>query len=200
MARTLVFASLLISACAPLPGQGEPPQLFTLTPKSTFPEDLPSVNWQLLVEVPVAGDSLNTDRIALHESPLTLDYYAKARWTERAPIMLQRLIVESFENTQRMVAVGRQAIDLRADFILKTELREFQAQIDDDGIPHVRVRIIAKLVKMPERRIVANHSVEKEMVAEGQNITAVIETFDDATGKVIKKLTVWAIRALFWQS
>ena len=114
--------------------------------------------------------------------------------------MLQRLIVESFENTQRMVAVGRQAIDLRADFILKTELREFQAQIDDEGIPHVRVRLIAKLVKMPERRIIANHSVEKEMVAEGQDFTAVIVAFDDATGKVMKKLTVWAVRALFWQS
>ena len=82
VARTVVVASLLAAACTPLPGQGEPPQLFTLTPKSTFPDDLPSVNWQLLVEVPVAGDSLNTDHIALQESPLTLDYYAKARWTE----------------------------------------------------------------------------------------------------------------------
>ena len=195
-----VALALSLVACAPLPGQGEPPQLFTLTPKSTFPDDLPAVNWQLLVEIPVAGESLNTDRIALQDSPLTLDYYTKARWTERAPVMLQRLIVESFENTKRIVSVGRQAIDLRADLVLKTELREFQAQIGSNNVPRVRVRVIAKLVKMPDRRNVATESVEKEIAAEGNNIEPVIHAFDEATGKVMKTITVWALRALFWQS
>ncbi|MFQ5958353.1 MAG: ABC-type transport auxiliary lipoprotein family protein, partial [Alphaproteobacteria bacterium] len=81
-----------------LPGQGEPPKLFTLSPKSTFPDGLPHADWQLVVEIPVTAESLNTSRIAVRRDPLSLQYYKGARWTERAPVMVQTLLVESFEN------------------------------------------------------------------------------------------------------
>ena len=58
------------------------------------------------------------------------------------------LLVESFENTGKIVAVGRQAIGLRSDFNLKSELREFQAEYFGGAkIPTVRVRINTKLIK-----------------------------------------------------
>ena len=62
-------------------------------------------------------------------------------------------MIESFENSKRIVAVGRESIGLRADFILKSELREFQAEYFDGGVPSVRVAINAKLVQMPRRSI-----------------------------------------------
>ena len=44
-----------IAGCAvQLPGSGEPAQLYVLTPKSTYPEDLIEVDWQLLIETPLA--------------------------------------------------------------------------------------------------------------------------------------------------
>ena len=43
-----------LGACEiPVPGQGPPPLLYRLSPKSTFDDDLPTVAWQLLVEAPV---------------------------------------------------------------------------------------------------------------------------------------------------
>jgi cholesterol transport system auxiliary component len=41
---------------------------------------------------------------------------------------VQTLLVESFENTKKIVSVARQGVDLGADNVLKTELREFQAE------------------------------------------------------------------------
>ena len=102
---------------------GPPPRLYVLTPKSTFADDLPHVESQLVVELPIASEGLNTHRIALRDSPLTLDFFANARWTEGAPQMVQTLLVESFENTGKIVSVARQGVDLRADYVLKTELR-----------------------------------------------------------------------------
>ena len=64
-----LFLSLLLSACVELPGSGDPSRLYVLTPKSTFPENLPTVNWQLLVEVPISAAGLNTARIAARHSP-----------------------------------------------------------------------------------------------------------------------------------
>ena len=58
--------------------QGAPAQLYTLTPKSSFAADLPTVAWQLVVEQPVAAAGLNTSRVALQRTPVSLDYFARA--------------------------------------------------------------------------------------------------------------------------
>ena len=46
-------------------------------------------------------------RIALHRASVELEYYARANWTDLAPAMIQTLVVESFENSGKIVAVGR---------------------------------------------------------------------------------------------
>ena len=43
--------------------------------------------------------------------------------------MVQTLLVESFENTGKIVAVARKATDIRADYVLKTDLREFPGRV-----------------------------------------------------------------------
>src|SRR4051812_24090334 len=146
----LTCLTLVLGACA-LPGAGEPPQLYTLTPKSTFETTLPKVDWQLVIERPVASSGLNSQRIALQRSPVTVDYFARANWTDSAPLLVQTLLIESFENTGKIAAVTRETSQLRADYILQTELREFQAEYDKSNAPpEVRVRLNGKLIRMPD--------------------------------------------------
>ena len=199
--RSLLAAGLALiplSACTGLlPGTGEPLKLYTLTPKTTYPEGLPAVEWQLVVETPVAPAGINTNRIALAHSPLTLDYYAGASWTDSAPAMVQTLLVESFENTGRILAVGRESVGLRPDFVLKLELREFQAEYrSPETPPLVHVRIIGKLVRMPVREIVATHMAEESVAASANTLDAVVTAFDAALGPVLKDLVIWALSAV----
>ncbi len=197
LARAFAVALVLAaSGCVEvLPGQGEPPKLFTLSPKSSFSDALPKVGWQLVVEIPVTVESLNTSRIAVRHDPLSLQYYKGARWTERAPVMVQTLLVESFENTGKIVAVARKASDLRADFILKSNLREFQAEYVEGAAPTARVRLNAKLVRMPERTIIASHTVERRASARGTSINHIVYAFDEALGKALKSIVEWALQA-----
>ncbi len=189
-------ALALVAGCTGVfPGRGAPPRLFTLTPKSTFANDLPEARWQLVIEEPVAAESLDTSRIAVQHTALSLQYYKQVRWIERAPLMIQTLLVESFENTGKIVAVGRLSTDLRADYVLKTDLREFQAEYQGDGNPIVRVRLIAKLVKLPERAIIASHAAEEIVRAKGPEVEDVVVAFDDALGKVLKSIVEWTLRA-----
>ncbi len=178
-----------------LPNLGGPaPNLYTLTPKNTFATGLPRARWQLVVEEPVASGGLNIDRIALRATPTELKYFAGARWTERAPRMVQTLLVESFENSGAIVAVGRKAIGLRSDYNLKTDLREFQAEyFGPDGIPTIRVRLNAKLVKLPQRAIVASKTFEATTLAKGKDIQQVIQAFDKALGKVLRQTVEWTL-------
>lgn len=195
----------LLAACVELPGSGDPSRLYVLTPKSTFPDNLPTVDWQLLVEVPVSAAGLNSARIAARHSPIELNFIGAANWTDSAPRMVQTLLVESFENSGKIVGVGREAIGLRSDYLLKTEVREFQAEFEGTKIgstktaaapespPEVHVRINAKLIKMPQRSIIASQTFENFVKSDENSMNSIIGAFDDALGKALKDIVVWTL-------
>lgn len=207
-AMILAAVLTLATGCdVQLPGTGDPAQLYVLTPKSTYPDDLPEVDWQLLVEQTTSPSGLDTQRIAVAYSQIELDYFARSNWTDRAPEMVLRLLVESFENSGKIIAVGRDAVGLRSNILLKTELREFQAEYgrkpgasESDGeapgigkAPRIRVRIAAKLVKMPRRVIVASRTFENIVAAEKNSMEGIVMAFDDALGKTLKQIVVWTL-------
>lgn len=173
----------------------EAPQLYTLTPKSTFGAGLPTVRWQLLVEPPSASAGLDTARIALARSPLTVEYYADVQWTARAPVMVQTLLIESFENSGKIISIGRETAALRADYLLKTELREFQVErFDEAANPRVRVHLNTKLVRMPQRVIVAGANFSTVMQAPDNQFDHIVATFDEGLGKVLQETVVWTLK------
>jgi cholesterol transport system auxiliary component len=187
-------AAASLAGCALLQA-ADPQDLYTVTPKSTFEPDLPAVYWQLTVEAPAAAANLNTGRIALAMTPTSSDYYAKAAWTDRAPLMVQTRIVDSFENTRKIVAVARESIGIRANYVLQPDLRNFESLYYYGEPPIVRVRIIAKLVRMPDRQIIGVASFERCVRARADKIPKVVEAFDQALGGVIKQLVSWTLRA-----
>ena len=196
IAAGLLATVLVAGACdgSFLPGSSDPTQLYVLTPKSTYPDDLPNVRWQLTIDLPIAQAGLNIARIALRRTPTSLEYYARSNWIDTAPLMIQPLLVESFENSGKIVSVGRQSISLRPDYVLITDLREFQAEYFDDGPPEVRVRINAKLIKMPERVIIGTTTVERVARARQTDLDTVITAFDNALGGVLKQVVIWTLR------
>ncbi|MBI1210992.1 MAG: hypothetical protein GC190_05980 [Alphaproteobacteria bacterium] len=192
-----VFAAAVVaiglSACSLNLGGGPPPDLYTLSPKSTFAKDIPNVDWQLVVEEPSAAKGIDTDRIAIAPTPLEVKYFASSRWADRAPRMVQALMIQSFENSKRIVSVGRQSLGLRSDYVLKTELREFQAEKNQDGSTSVRVRLNLKLVRPSLGQIVASQSFESFKPAASENIPDIVNAFDDAVGAVLKRAVAWTL-------
>ncbi len=194
-AATGIALAALAGACTPVfPGMGPPPRLFVLTPKSVFPDSLETVDWQLVVEPPRAPAGLTTTRIALQREAVELEYYARANWADLAPDMVQTLVLESFENSGRIVAVGRESLGLRADYVLKLELREFQSEYTSGDLPDAHVRLTAKLVKMPQRTIIASESFEASVGAQADRIEDIVAAFDEALGKTLKNLVVWTLQ------
>ena len=195
--RSRLMPALLLAlaaGCAVLPTKPAP-RLFILSPKSTFEEGLPKVDWQLSIDAPIAESGLNTSRVAVMRRPLTMEYFERANWIDTAPRMVHRLLVESFENSRRIVGVGRQSAMLRGDYSLITELREFQAETYD-GKQVVRVRINAKLVQLPQRIIISTTSARHRVPYEGTSMENIVHGFDDALGKTLKDIVSWTLRAV----
>ena len=191
----LGLSLLLLSGCGlSLPGTGPAPDLYDLSPKSTFDTGLPTADWQLVIEEPAGSRAIDTDRIAIRTAPYELKYFGGARWSDRAPRMVQTLLVESFENSGKIVGVGRQAIGLRGDYDLKPELREFHAELfENTDAPVIRVRINTKVIKQPSAMIIASENFERTATAESEEIEHLVAAFDEALGSVMKRVIGWTL-------
>ena len=183
-----------LAGCGVIPKVNDPVPLYTLSAVTEFGQTLPKVHWQLVVGTPVASADLDTTRIALTRSPGVVEYFAKGAWADNAPILLQDKLIESFEASGAIVAVGRDAVGLKPDYVLQSELRDFQAEFAGEA-PTAHLRLAAKLVRMPDRRIVANIAIEQKVAAAGGALPQIVDAFDRAASRAFEEVVVRVLTA-----
>ena len=195
-ARRQVLLAALASAgslAACVPGQGPAPRTFRLTPKNTYPADLPHVNWSLAVAEPTSEPALDTTRLAVVSDGTAVDYVALANWVDRGPAMVQALLVQSFQGSGRIETVGTDRDRLRAQYLLRSDLRAFQLNRNGGGAV-VRVRLDPILLRLPRREMVAKKSFAADVVPDGQGVDPAVAAFDAALGSVLKQTVIWTLR------
>ena len=63
-----------------------------------------------------------------------------------------------------------------------------------EEVPSIRVRINAKLVRIPERVIVAGSNFENLQVPTANRIDTIMQSFDVALGEVLESVVEWTLR------
>ncbi|KIC37111.1 hypothetical protein RA27_21775 [Ruegeria sp. ANG-R] len=206
MIRPLILA-LVLGALAGCAGLGtlsqasKPNDLYLLTPKSTFSSSLPRIQKQIVVEEPTATAAVNTDQIAVQPTLLQVQYLPRARWVDRAPLIVQALMVESYENSGKVAAVGRSTVGLRADYVIAPDLREFQgivvSETENSKTVRVEVRINIKIIDEYEDKIIASSSFQEAVLATSDKTPDLVEAFDVALGKTMRDAVEWSIRKIY---
>lgn len=193
-AALIASTSVLLTACGSLIGPSNaPPQMYVLHPQFAALPNAPETQWQIDVAPPAASDVLDTKRIALTRG-LTMDYYADAAWTDQAPDLIQDLIVEAFEKSGKIKAVGRPSGGVRGDLLLTTNISDFSAHYTtENGIPTIAVDIVAKLITATHHDVVATHESRREVQASVNSVPAVVQAFNDATGQAIEDIVGWSL-------
>jgi cholesterol transport system auxiliary component len=193
--RGLALAILAVSlaGCA---------SMFTTTPRPLYrlaaPGDFPPVTRQvaaqLTIAVPYAPAAIDTSRIAMSRSPVSLDYLADGDWTDRAPSLVRTALIEAFENSKAIAAVGPDSLDLRADFVLQGDLRHFEAVYDSaTGAPAAWVALAVKLVKVPEHTILAETLLSAREPASANATPQIVLAFNGAMASVAKQAVAWTL-------
>jgi cholesterol transport system auxiliary component len=192
-AALIAVSAVALSACGSILGPSEaPPQIYVLHP-AFGPASAPSTQWQFGIPSPITADVYDTKRIAITRGQ-TMDYYADAAWTDQAPDMIQGLLVEAYEKSGKVKAVGRNSGGVRSDLLVVTEIRDFSAHYaTQDGIPTVTVDIVAKLVTATHRDAIATYDSRKEIAASANTIPATVAAFNDATGQAIEDIVNWSL-------
>ena len=135
-------------------------------------------------------------RIALVQASGQLDYYADAGWQDRLPYVVQGSLIEAFEASGRMQSVGRDTEGLKSDYLLVSDIRDFQARYAaPDTPPSAVVRIVAKLIAARTRTIVMSTDARSDVQASQNNVAAVIAAFNQALTTVQQKIVEAALSA-----
>ncbi len=199
----LTLSLTLLGACTglgTLRQASKPNNLYLLTPKSTFSSSLPRVQRQIVVQEPTATAAVNTDQIAIQPTALQVQYLPQARWVDRAPLIVQALMVESFENSGKVAAVGRSTVGLRADYVIQPDLREFQglvvSETENSTSVRVEVRMNIKIIDEFEDKIIASSSFREYVVSASDQTPDLVEAFDVALGKTMRDAVEWSVRKI----
>ena len=152
------------------------------------------MDWALSVALPDASAGLDSPRIAILRPPASMDFYADAAWPDRLPALVQSALLQAFENCGRIDAVAPDSDGTHADYILSTDLRDFEARYDQaDGAPVAVVRIGARLVRAVKRDIASHFEAHEEEPAGQNSVEAAVQAFDTALARALAKIVDWAL-------
>lgn len=200
-AASVFLAGCGLSDIGEMIGPPPPLKIYLLRSQLAAADGGGRLPWQMSIAIPDAPASIDTVRIALNPTPSTLDYYADAAWPDRTPVVIQSLLIEAFENAGR-IAVARDTDGVLTDYVLRTELREFQARYPAGGAPtpdapaaapEISIRIDARIVAVPERRVLGNISVTHNAQAQGNEMDSIIAAFNEALSAVLGDIVTWSI-------
>ena len=188
-------AALALAGCSDLIGPSSAPvQLYALKPSGGAPTAGPKVPWHLSVGMPTATDYLDRARVALIKPDTSVDYFADSQWTDHLPVLVQEALVEAFENSGRIDGVAAESDGFKADYVLQTDLRDFEARYDQaDGIPTAVVRIEAKIAPTIGRSIASSLQSSHQVQATQNSVAAAVQAMDAALGQALAEIVNWAL-------
>jgi len=191
-------APIMLGGCSgliDLPGSEDAPQVYQLTAPAEIDGDFGETDWRILVDEPDASRSIDTDRIALRPSEVELSYYAKSKWADRAPRMIQDLMIQSLENANAVQYAGRGPSGMSAQYLVTGTLDSFHAEYTS-GNPVVSVGLKLNLIDQRTGRILESAAFKSEIESDKDQVKAVVLAFNEATQSVMRDAASWTLAEL----
>lgn len=192
LVRGIAVALLAATAagCSALGGD-TPRDIYTLTVPNSFPQTSGTSRAQILVPIPRAVAALDTDNIAVVSDGTRISYFGNAAWSDRVPKLFQAKLVEAFENTGRVRAVGLPGEGLLIDYQLATDIRAFQ--LDVNGARTASIEFSAKIINDRNGRVVAVKTFSAQAPASSDKPAEMVAAMNTAMEIILTDFMSWAL-------
>lgn len=188
---TLGLAAALLAACSPLGGPRTEFRVFS--PASTvMPDaDWPDAGWNLTVMAVAANPVLDSPRVVVRPSAHQVQTYRGVRWADRSQELLETAVVQAFEDSGRLGAVGRMANTARGDFALFMEVRAFEI-VYIGGQPEAVIEVQANLVQLRGGGV-ASRRFRHAVAGTSVEIEPMVEAFSEAMSAMSSEVVGWTL-------
>ena len=183
-------AALVTAGCVSvLPKAAAPNPRYTIEAVDADRLAGPAVDWALGVEDPRASRAYDTEKIAVSTAPGKIEYFAAAEWADRAPRLFHTALMQSFEDSNRILSVGDRAVVPLGDIVLWTDIREIELDVRDKA-PAAAVSVFARLTD-GRGKIYAARRFDVDAPAASDGADDVVGAFDAAFDDVIADIVKW---------
>jgi len=154
--RILVIAILfLLSACSVFsPVKTEQTTSYVLNTLPSPVTKKPTHKITLMVTQPATSQIYNTTQMAYTMQPYQVAYFAKSRWADTPPQMLQSLLAEALQNTHYFYAVGVSPVLGQYDYVLNMQLVQFVQRFSGRG-SEVLITLRTQISKPADNQVIA---------------------------------------------
>ena len=186
-------AALALTGCITLLPESEGSALYRL---SNHVPAGPGVNHDapvVRVTRPIAPRALAGDRVALDTGQGRLSYLAGANWVSSAPVLLQELVIDTFDRRSGALVAVRSDDGVASSWDLRLELRRFEAVYDQgaNAAPRVDVAFRARLIDGASREVAGLRTFEVSHRAGGNRQSLIVEAFSRAASEASSELVDW---------
>ncbi len=165
-----------------------PPVTYDLLVKAH--RGLGRLNVQVVINEASAVEALSSARIAIKTGPHEISYFAAAAWTDKLPRLLQLRLVESFENSHIVKAVGTGNDRIKGDVGLSMGIRDFQVEVNK-GVAQAHIRLFVKLVDEDRGQLLASREFSARTHAASDRASDGVEALNRSYNAVAKKIMRW---------
>ncbi|MBB4303110.1 cholesterol transport system auxiliary component [Rhodobium orientis] len=192
--KSLLLSALLagvLAGCGSL-GGSTPPPIYDLSAPRDFPGLTGRTSAQLLVPPPKAVRALDTQSIAIKPDVSVITYFGDGQWSDTLPKLIQARLVESFENSGRVRAVGRPGEGLLIHYQVVVDVRSFQLELT--GGKRAVVEVAVKLLHDRNGRVVAQKIFHAEAPSPSDRVADAVAAMDSAFDAVLTEIVTWVVR------
>lgn len=200
LSSAMVLSAFALSGCGAIGALGDASRtldVYELRTPEASPVTTRPRNIEIVVEEPIAGGALATERIMIRPSPLQAQYLPGVRWADTAPVMLQTLILRSLSESGAFASVGRRPVGTIGDYAVLGELTDFQAEAVEGGKgATIRLRLMVRLVAERDERVIASSVFLVTEQATASDNATIIAAFDRATVQLMNEIVPWILSRL----
>lgn len=187
----LIAFLLILASCTSAITGGKSTSIYDLSAPTDFTNLRGKTSAQLLVQPPVAIRSLDTDRIMVRTNDESIAYYSDAQWADQLPQLIQARLIEAFENTGRVRAVGRPGQGLLTHYQIISDLRAFG--IDTQTGSRAIVNISFQIVDDRNGRVVAQRIMKREKPIVSTGTESAIIALNEILEETLKDTVIWVL-------
>ncbi len=189
MRELLLILTIIIFTGCEVKKLSTPIQTYTISyneikPKESKREDI------LKVSLPLSSKVIMSDTILYSDANNTLNSYTFNKWIDTPNMLLQKLFIESINDSNLFKSAISDYSRIRANLELESNIIEFK-QVFEDKISYGILKVRFYLIEMRTKNLIDSKDFEYKIKSNSNDAIGAVESLNIAVDNLIQDLIKW---------